>query len=98
MVGGGQVLPACNHAMVLKQDCIVFRYKRFKAFAEFPSSRRPVGCQRNVAKIRDDFRKDGLFHRAASGGKPRCGWWVGMTYSMHLRSQAVKKNVHQDFR
>ena len=97
LIGRGQVLPACDHAVILEEYCVVFRYKRLEAFRQLPCSGRSVGCQRNVAKVHDNFRKDSLFHRASGGGKSRCGGRMGMTYSMHVRSQAVEKKVHQDF-
>src|SRR5205823_57545 len=60
LIGCGYVLAASHYTMILKQNCVVFRYKRLKTLAELPSTRRSVWRQGNSPEIHYYFWKDRL--------------------------------------
>jgi hypothetical protein len=51
LIGCGYVLSASHYTMILKQNCVVFRYKRLKTLAELPSARRSVWRQGDYPQI-----------------------------------------------
>src|SRR5712664_2680431 len=82
LIGCGYVLAASHYTMILKQNCVVFRYKRLKTLAE----------------IHYYFWKDRLVECTSRGRESSRCWRMSMAYRLHFRSQAVEKKMHQDLR
>jgi hypothetical protein len=98
LIGCGYVLAASHYTMILKQNCVVFRYKRLKTLAELPSTRRSVWRQGNSPEIHYYFWKDRLVECTSRGRESSRCWRMSMAYRLHFRSQAVEKKMHQDLR